>query len=741
VWVFDIHELGADTLGGTPLSILTLFTDTPRSLTVSPDGKTVYAAGFNTGNQTTIIDEGAVCDGGENVEPCEYSDGSIGYGLPSPNVDIEGNPQPEEGLIVKFNGENWVDELDRIWDQKVMFSLPDKDVFKIDAEANPPAVIGSFQHVGTTLYNMIVNPVSGKVYVSNTDAMNEVRFEGTRPIGNEISSVIGHLHESRITVLSDGPESPYDVKPLHINKHIDYSIVPSPSGTKKKSLALLQSMAITRNGKLLYVAAKGSSKVGIFNTKELENDSFVPSEKDHIVVSGGGPTGIALSNDEKTLFVLTRFNNSIVVIDTKKRKEVESYSMYSPEPESVVVGRPYLYDANYTSSNGEAACASCHVEGDVDHLAWDLGNPLNLPRANLNRGHEDAFPLRDYHALKGPMTTQSIRGLEKHGPLHWRGSRTAAEKGGDSNDVDGAFKTFNHAFVGLMGRENTLKDYEMQALADFSLQLYYPPNPLKALDNSLTEKQQAGRDAYMTFNVVQVNNRTCNDCHRLDPENGIFGTTSEISNAGQTQQFKIPHFRNMYTRVGMFGRAITNHIIPGDGIFMGDQIRGYGYLHSGTVDTVSRTLVPIMPLEMGKNLVDFILNYDTNLAPIVGQQLTLSHQNFASASVRLDLMIERAAVGECDLIVKGNIRNQPRGWYLQESGAFVSDKGRDATLTDAELRKLVNKYKTTTLTYTCTPPGSGIRMGIDRNSDGVYDSDWDIRRVQRFIEKLLSFFV
>jgi hypothetical protein len=27
------------------------------------------------------------------------------------------------------------------------------------------------------------------------------------------------------------------------------------------------------------------------------------------------------------------------------------------------------------------------------------------------------------------------------------------------------------------------------------------------------------------------------------------------------------------------------------------------------------------------------------------------------------------------------------------------------------------------LTFTCVPPGSGMRIGIDRNEDGTYDAD------------------
>src|SRR5262249_28155146 len=46
VWVFDADALGAS-LGGTPLTIVTLFSDTPRALAASPDGGTVYAAAFH----------------------------------------------------------------------------------------------------------------------------------------------------------------------------------------------------------------------------------------------------------------------------------------------------------------------------------------------------------------------------------------------------------------------------------------------------------------------------------------------------------------------------------------------------------------------------------------------------------------------------------------------------------------------------------------------------------------------
>src|SRR5438128_2079928 len=72
VQVFDPGNLGTS-MGGTPLTTIALFGDTPRALAVSPDGNTVYAAVFDSGNQTTALSEGVICNGGSGAGlPCEH---------------------------------------------------------------------------------------------------------------------------------------------------------------------------------------------------------------------------------------------------------------------------------------------------------------------------------------------------------------------------------------------------------------------------------------------------------------------------------------------------------------------------------------------------------------------------------------------------------------------------------------------------------------------------------------------
>ena len=733
VWVFDATNLGT-TLGGTPLTIVTLFGDTPRAL--ATNGNTVWAAVFHSGNLTTALNEGVVCNGGSTAGSCTVGGTTYPGGLPAPNSNVEGTRGPETGMIVKFNGTQWRDTLGRNWNNAVRFALPDLDVFAIDANANPPAQSASFAHVGTVIFNMVVNPVSGKVYVTNTEARNEVRFEGPGILG---TTVRGHLAESRVTVLSGAT-----VTPRHLNKHINYAVVPSPQSTNDASLATPTGLAVSGDGTTLYVAAFGSSKIGVFSTAALEADTFTPSPTSHWPVSGGGPSGLVLDEANGRLYVLTRFDNSISVLDTASGVEAAHLSLYNPEPASVVDGRPFLFDARFTSSNGEAACASCHIFGDFDSLSWDLGNPDDVVLDNKNP-FRVADPLGmsfpDHHPMKGPMTTQSLRGMANHGAMHWRGDRSGAnDPGGNAFDEDAAFKRFNVAFSGLLGRSGPLTAGEMQAFTTFILQVTYPPNPIRALDNSLTPDQQAGRNKFFSAGNSDVF-QNCNGCHKLDPAAGFFGTDGFMSFEFETQNLKIPHLRNLYQKVGMFGMPAVPFANAGDNANKGNQVRGFGFLHDGSVDTIFRFHQAVVfnrdnpagfpisnpdgfpPGSTGdiqrRQVEQFMLAFDSNLAPIVGQQVTLGSSSGSDAQTRASLLIARANVGECEVVVKGVEGSEARGWLLV-GGVFQSDRLGE-TNTDAELR--ADAAAGAQRTYMCVPPGSGVRVGIDRDEDGFYDSD------------------
>jgi DNA-binding beta-propeller fold protein YncE len=690
VWVFDAEKLGP-ALGGSPAAVLSLFGDTPRGLAVSPDGSTVYAAVYHSGNRTTIINQGSIDE----------------RGLPPPTKSLAGVAQPSVGLIVKFDGTNWVDELGRSWSDRVQFNLPDYDVFAIDANANPPAPGARFSGVGTTLFNMAVNPKTSAIYVSNTDARNADRFEPT---------VRARSTQSRITVIQGTQVTPRDLNP-----HIDLSLRNGSDAERSLSLGLPTGMAVSPDGATIFLAALGVSKVGVIDAAALEAGTYSPSAGAQVTVTGGGPTGLVLDAARGRLYVHTRFDNGVSTVDVGARAEIAHVLMPSPEPEVVTSGRPFLYDTLNSSAHGDLACATCHAFGDTDHLAWDLGDPGGSVIPDNNPGGGGTF-----HPMKGPMATQSLRGLLHDGPMHWRGDRSSArDPGGDFADTDAAFHQFNGAFVTLLGRQAELPAPQMQAFTDFVMTLTYPPNPVRALDDSLTAAQKRALDIYMHRNADFI--ATCNGCHTLDPAAGFFGTEGRSQFDGEPQTFKVPHLRNAYQKVGMFGMSAGLGV--GTTAFMGDQIRGFGYIHDGSVDTLfdflSTSLFSLSTQDKN-DLASLVLAFDSTLAPAVGQQVTLDASTVASGRDRFGLLVQQGLASvprrSCDLVGHGVVAGEMRGYVLQGDGKLASDRAAETPLAATAMLDLAAEPGNS-VTFTCMPPGSGVRAGIDRDRDGKRDRD------------------
>jgi hypothetical protein len=626
--------------------------------------------------------------------------------------------------------------------------------------ANTFASAGSdFDHVGTILFNMVRNPVSGRIYVTNTESPNLTMFEGPGIYGG--STVQGHLSETRITVLNPANGG---VDPQHLNKHINYSLLHTTPGADHAlinaqaahSLATPLQPVVSSNGATLYVPAFGSSKIGVFSTAAIEDPNFeanfnpTTASANYITTPGGGPAGLALDEVNNRLYVLTRFDNTVHVINPTTKATLASHALFNPEPASVVTGRPFLYDAQLTSANGEASCASCHIFGDFDSLAWNLGNPDDGTSLNNQPSATPGLPASPFpfHPMKGPMTTQTLRGMATHGGMHWRGDRVTGFFGTDACppqpqpptaapcNEDLSFRNFIVAFEGLIGKQGPvgsagfISATQMQQFSDFTLQVFEPPNPVRNINNSLSANAQLGSNKWFSCGpgTTECGNgnpnatdtvEDCDGCHTLDPLHGFFGTAGEESFENEPQFIKVPHYRNLYTKIGMFSVS-------------GDQVRGFGFLHDGGIDTLfTFHSAPVFNLSTPEKqqIERFSLEFASDLAPIVGQQVTLTSSNGGAVNPRIDTMIQRAAtsfdsfmlggtVTECDVIVKGTVGTTPRGWVRESSGSFRDDT--NTLWTDANVRALASTDGP--LTYTCAPPGSGRRMGIDRNLDGNLDS-------------------
>jgi hypothetical protein len=171
--------------------------------------------------------------------------------------------------------------------------------------------------------------------------------------------------------------------------------------------------------------------------------------------------------------------------------------------------------------------------------------------------------------------------------------------------------------------------------------------------------------------------------------------------------------------------------------FQGDQIRGFGFVHDGVTPTLFHFLTAVVfapqftsgfPLINAngtrRDVEQFILAFPTDLAPIVGQQVTLTNANATAVSPRIDLMIQRAgtpfvskalggAVRECDLVAQVALGGRVKGFLFDPvAGNFIPDDG-GPRVSDGALRALA-ATPGQEVTYTCAPPGSGARIANEQ---------------------------
>jgi YVTN family beta-propeller protein len=676
LWIFDAARPTA------PPEKLILFGSKPRALAASVDGRQVYASVYLSGNGTASVSgEDAVRLGRARQV---YFD-NVPYSAP-----------PKHGPILKHSERGWRDYEDRDWSAAVPFELPDYDLFVIDAAAEQPRVIHSVSKVGTVLFNLAVQPGSGEIWVSNTEALNHIPHE---------SRLNGRFAQNRITrVIPHG--AGYRTFVNHLNPHVE-SVAPAARAMRELSLAQPVDLVFQPNGKEAYVAAFGSGKIGVLDAKGAVIDR---------ITVGFGPGGLALDSRRGRLYVLNHLEATISVVDVRQRRTVAKTALrHDPTPTVIKRGRGFFYDAMSTSGFGDLSCASCHVFGDVDGLAWDLGGPVG-PSIDYPAGLRStglAEPRQALHPLKGPMVTQTLRGLAGTAPYHWRGDRFGlpTAPGGDLESL----KDFKPAFVDLLGRSEEIPDDAMDALAQFIFTIRFPPNPFQRLDRLMNGEERAGFEFFIGPFLSGAGQQNCVSCHQLPT-----GTNRMINFEGPQvgRDMKTAQLRNVYDKIGRFNSA-------------GPQVAGFGLLHDGTFDTVVNFLrleVFFFPgkSEAEKDVVrrqlhHYVMAFDSGMAPAVGRQLTVVGEPSAENRKLLYLLEIRSAAEECDLTARVWEGERQRGWLYRSYAYHADRRGQTPLETDA----LLGRYRTSKepITFTCVPPGDGQRSALDREMNGMLDGD------------------
>ncbi len=679
------------------------FADSPSGLAFNHDYSKAYVSSFNTdhlivydvanqswlrniplqwnhkGRNTFMNEPNAVISHRGAIYVSSYRSGNntLAINTVTPNLPMPTWEMVDLATFTTVNGE-----------------LPDFDVMKIDTSSD--TVSGVFKGAGTVLNNMASIGGQNKIFVSNTDAQNtllgEPSFPGGRVAINQLS--ILDLNTNTMT-----PVPTEDMGPLNRTHLVQ------PTGM------------VVDDRNRIFVAGYGSANIGVFD----HNGNFLGSMPSH-----SGPFGLAYHRGFKRLYAFNRAENSVTAYDLAGASLPASWmsvasgnpfdpiALTDPTYDTVKEGRKIFLDPT-NSGDGTASCASCHLHNRNDGSAFNLSGYYDTPAP-----YTVANPPLFWKDHKGVMQTQDLRSLRGVPGYHWRG---------EQEDLD----AFNDAFVGLL-QGTKLSESDFAKMKEYIFNTVYPANPFQQMNRNLSgvgtnEKAKAGLDVFLHDQTD--GNLMCVSCHAIPTGTDAGQTDGQIQFLDQNTPIggapdvviKTAQLRGMWTKTPDL--AVWENAVLNPPLSLA-AMTGVGFFHSGANDSSDDFLttffsgVGATKQAQLQNLMD---EWDSGVPPAAHWMEILDVNNPTAGS----FPVAQANGGHIDVAVRGWVFNGV-SWdayglvYDPNTQLFTVDDSVFGAVTLATLQSTVAAGAARWLIMG-VPLGSGSRIGVDRDRDGVLNRD------------------
>ncbi len=319
-------------------------------------------------------------------------------------------------------------------------------------------------------------------------------------------------------------------------------------------------------GDFLFLAMRGAQAIERI-------DTFNEAQAGSILEVGYAPAGLALSPDDRFLFVDAYLSRELVVyavedFDTlpEPLARIPTVSAEPLEPE-VLRGKQLFNDAldPRLDKDSYIACAHCHLDGEADHRTWDF----------TDRGEG----IRNTASLLG-------HGGPNPGPLHW--SANFDEVQDFEHDIRGPFSgagLMTDAEFNSGTRNTTLGDpkagvsAELDALAAYVESLdEFLPSPWRTPTGELTAGAEAGK---LLFESPALG---CTSCH----------TGPRLSDSGWLSP-GIPRLHEVGTITPASGQRLGATLEGIDTPTLHGLWNGAPYLHDGSAPDLESVLTSKNP--------------------------------------------------------------------------------------------------------------------------------------------------
>jgi YVTN family beta-propeller protein len=294
-------------------------------------------------------------------------------------------------------------------------------------------------------------------------------------------------------------------------------------------------VAVSPDGRYALVSSSGSDRVAVLDVPKmismLQNASDY--ERQHVfpnhlgkptefilkhIPTESGPRGVAISKDGRTAFVANSFADSLTVIDMNRLEAVGRIDLGGPkEITKARYGERLFHSADITFHR-QFSCHTCHPDGHVDGLTYDI-EPDGIGVA--------------------PVDNRTLRGILDTAPFKWVGTNpTLTRQCGPRLAV-------------FFTRIDPFTPAELSALVRYIATIPRPPNRYRPLGAPLTPTQRRGKAVFERIvtndgRPIPVEKR-CVTCHfpplYTDRSRRDVGSKMEFDYASE---FDVPHLNNIY---------------------------------------------------------------------------------------------------------------------------------------------------------------------------------------------------
>lgn len=307
-------------------------------------------------------------------------------------------------------------------------------------------------------------------------------------------------------------------------------------------------IVITRDGKKAFISSAGADFISVVDIEAVRrllagvSLSDIKLYSNNLGVSsryilkrihtGSNPKGIALSPDDKLLYVTEMLDDKICVINTESLEKVASIDLGGPRRITVARrGRRLFNNASHTFQN-QYCCYTCHPDMHEDGLVY------NMSGKDMGRNVTNTMTLRD---------------ISETAPFKWSGTNLTVYK------QDGMrFSTF-------LTRTESFSYKDLDALTAYILTgIKNPPNLQYNPKGELTEAQLRGKEI---FERTKDNNGKeipeadrCITCHTPPYyTNRKLTYVQTLAATDDSILFDTPHLNDIYASAPYLhdGRAAT----------------------------------------------------------------------------------------------------------------------------------------------------------------------------------------